>query len=96
MLHLNSDGFGEFEAESGFSGQDNLFLPGVSRSSGAFEGHREGMPGVTHFHISLGGTMRFEKISAATLKVTSMRKHGPANLYHGYATAFELGAILND
>ncbi len=35
MLHLDGQGFGEFEAEGGLSGQDNLLLPGVGRSRGA-------------------------------------------------------------
>lgn len=35
MLHLDGEGFGEFEAECGLGGQDNLLLPGVGRSRGS-------------------------------------------------------------
>jgi len=35
LLHLDGEGFGEFEAESGLGGQDNLLLPGVGRSRGS-------------------------------------------------------------
>ena len=31
------------------------------------------MPGGMHFHISLGGTMRIEKISAVTFRVLNMK-----------------------
>jgi hypothetical protein len=29
-LHLNGDGFREFEAEGGLGGQDNLLIPGIT------------------------------------------------------------------
>src|SRR5713226_1667325 len=35
LLHLDGEGFGEFEAESGLGGQDNLLLPRVGRSRGS-------------------------------------------------------------
>jgi len=34
-LHLNGDGFREFEAEGGLGGQDNLLIPGIGRSRGS-------------------------------------------------------------
>jgi hypothetical protein len=38
LLHLDGNGFGEFEAEGRLGGQDNLFLPGVRRSRGSRPG----------------------------------------------------------
>jgi hypothetical protein len=35
LLLLDGEGFGEFEAESGLGGQENLFLPGLGRSRGS-------------------------------------------------------------
>src|SRR6266853_794847 len=35
VLLLDGEGFGEFEAEGGLGGQDNLLLPGVGRSRGS-------------------------------------------------------------
>jgi hypothetical protein len=29
LLHLDGEGFGEFEAKGGLGGQDNLLVPGV-------------------------------------------------------------------
>ncbi len=34
-LLLDGEGFGEFEAEGGLGGQDNLLLPGVGRFRGS-------------------------------------------------------------
>src|SRR6202521_2483910 len=34
-LHLYGQGFGEFEAEGGLGGQDDLLVPGVGRSCGS-------------------------------------------------------------
>jgi hypothetical protein len=39
-LHLYSQGFGEFEAECGLGGQDDLLVPGVGRSRGSRTGTR--------------------------------------------------------
>jgi len=37
-LHLYGQGFGEFEAEGGLGGQDDLLVPGVCRSCGSRTG----------------------------------------------------------
>ena len=39
-LHLYGQGFGEFEAEGGLGGQDELLVPGVGRSRGSRTGTR--------------------------------------------------------
>ncbi len=39
-LHFYSQGFGEFEAEGGLGGQDDLLVPGVGRSCGSRTGTR--------------------------------------------------------